>query len=313
MTVDIPQRPIYAIVGPTASGKTELGVKVALSMGGEVINCDSVQIYKEIQIATAKPTLEEMGGVPHHLIDYVDPNINYTAADWARDAAKAIEEIEARGRVPVLVGGTGFYLRTLRQPLFDSPPTDMDLRERLRAIHRHKGAPHLHRLLKRVDHDAARKIEPNDFVRTIRAIEVFFQTGRRISALHPDRAEPPQFASRIRLLVLDPPRDVLYEKINIRTEDHFSRGLVEEVRKLRDSGLRDDTNALGAHAYRRVCEYLRGERDLLSAVEKSKQDVRNYAKRQLTWFRREAGAIWLCGFGGDDAVWSRVLEQMSAG
>src|SRR6476659_7005625 len=145
------QTPIFAIMGPTASGKTALGVELALKIGGEVINCDSVQIYKGIEIATAKPSEDEKRGVPHHLIDYVDPNINYTAVDWARDATDKITEIEARGHVPVLVGGTGFYLRTLRQPLFDSPKTDEDLRERLRAIQKRHGAGHLHRILRRVD------------------------------------------------------------------------------------------------------------------------------------------------------------------
>jgi tRNA dimethylallyltransferase len=302
--------PIYAIVGPTASGKTELGVKLAKEIGAEIINCDSVQIYRGIHIATAKPTKEEMQGVPHHLINYVDPNVNYTAADWARDAARTIEEIEGRGRVAILVGGTGFYLRTLKQPLFDSPPTDVSLRERLRVIHRRKGAAHLYRMLSRVDPAIAQKLEPNDYVRTIRAIEVFFQTGRRISTLHRERAEPPSFAGRIKLFVFDPDREQLYEKINRRTEEHFSNGLVDEVKGLLDSGVRQDTNALGAHAYRRVCEYLRGERDLQSAIDKSKQDVRNYAKRQLTWFRSEPDAIWLKGFGGEKQVWDQLVESL---
>ncbi len=302
--------PIYAIAGPTASGKTSLGVDLAIEIGGEIINCDSVQIYRGIQIATAKPTPEEMRGVPHHLIDYVDPHVNYTAVDWARDAARVIDEIESRDRVPILVGGTGFYLRTLREPLFDSPPTDTQLRERLRIIHQKKGAEHLHRLLMRIDPETANKLSPNDYVRTIRAIEVFFQTGKRLSSLQPDRAEPPPFADRIRLFVLDPPRDVLYEKINRRTDEHFSAGLVEEVAHLLAAGVSDRTNALGAHAYRRVCEYLRGERDLSSAIDKSKQDVRNYAKRQLTWFRREPDAVWLKRFGDDESVMNELLRMI---
>ncbi|CAN5166342.1 tRNA (adenosine(37)-N6)-dimethylallyltransferase MiaA [soil metagenome] len=301
-------KPIYAIVGPTASGKTSLGVNLAIEIGGEIINCDSVQIYRGIQIATAKPTLEEMRGVPHHLIDYVDPEINYTAADWARDAARVIVDIEVRHRVPILVGGTGFYLRTLREPLFDSPPTDLVLRERLRTKHKSKGAVHLHKILDKIDPETAKRLNPNDYVRTIRAIEVFLQTGKRISFLQPDRAEPPPFADRIQLFVLDPPRDVLYEKINRRTEEHFSAGLVEEVTHLLATGVSDRTNALGAHAYRRVCEFLRGERDLASAIDKSKQDVRNYAKRQLTWFRREHGSVWLRGFGDEEHVMSELLR-----
>jgi tRNA dimethylallyltransferase len=293
---------IYAIAGPTASGKTALGVELALKVGGEIINCDSVQIYKDIEIATAKPSEQEKRGVPHHLIGYVDPSVNYTAVDWARDAAEKIAEVEGRGKVPILVGGTGFYLRTLRQPLFDSPKTDARLRERLREIQKRHGVAFLHKLLTRVDAEAASKLKQADYVRVIRAIEHYFQTGRRISSVQPLRAEPPEFAGRIRLFVLNPPRDELYEKINSRTQQHFAAGLVDEVKDLIECGVRMDTNALGAHAYRRVCEFLRGERDLESAIRQSQQDVRNYAKRQLTWFRGETDAIWLEGFGDHPVV-----------
>lgn len=305
------KKSIYAIAGPTASGKTSLGVELALMVGGEIINCDSVQIYRGIQIATAKPTEVEKRGVPHHLINYVDPNINYTSADWARDAAQKITEIESRGNRVILVGGTGFYLRTLRQPLFDSPPTDERLRERFRAIQKRRGVEHLHRLLKRVDPLAASRLPPRDHVRVIRALEVYFQTGNRISVKQPERAEPPAFAGRIRLFVINPPRDLLYEKINARTELHFAAGLVDEVKHLRAGNVKDNTNALGAHAYRRVCEYLRGERTLESAIDRSKQDVRNYAKRQMTWFRREAGVTWLEGFGDDAATQRRLFEMIT--
>lgn len=303
---------IYAISGPTCSGKTALGVELALRVGGEVINFDSVQIYKGIEIATAKPTDEEMRGVQHHLIGYVDPNVNYTAADWARDASEKIDEIESREAVPILVGGTGFYLRTLRQPLFDSPPTDLSLRERLRHIQSRHGAKHLHRMLSRVDKAIAAKLGERDYVRVIRALEVYFQTGDRISERQPLRVEPPEFASRVRLFALNPPRDVLYEKINARTETHFANGLVDEVKQLLAAGVSDNNNALGAHAYRRVCEYLRGTRDLASAIEKSKQDVRNYAKRQLTWFRAEADVTWLDGFGNDERVQGEVFRLIDA-
>lgn len=301
-------RIILAIAGPTASGKTTLAVEIALRVGGEVVNFDSVQIYRGIEIATAKPTVEERRGVPHHLIDYVDPNKNYTAADWSRDAAEKIVEIESRGRVPILVGGTGFYLRTLMNPLFDAPSTDASIRQRLRTIKEKRGAEFLHRLLMKVDPVAADKLFPRDYVRVMRALEVYFQTGERLSEKQPLRAEPPEFAARIKLIVLEPPRDELYEKINTRTESHFAAGLVEEVKLLRERGVRDTTNALGSHGYRRVCEYLRGERTLESAIERSKQDVRNYAKRQLTWFRREKAWLWLKGFGTDP----RVAEMLDA-
>lgn len=304
------KKAVIAISGPTASGKTVLAVGLALKICGEIINFDSVQIYRGIEIATAKPTERERRGVVHHLIDYVDPSVNYTSAGWARDAAEKIAEIEAHGKTPILVGGTGFYLRTLRRPLFDSPKTDEDLRARLRTIQKRHGAEHLHRMLAKVDAVAASKLAQRDYVRVIRALEVYFQTGKRLSAVQSDRSEPPEFADRIKLFVLDPPREELYEKINRRTELHFAAGLVDEVKHLRDAGVRDDTNALGAHAYRRVCEYLRGERTLESAIEQSKQDVRNYAKRQLTWFRGEPDAVWLEGFGDEERVFQALMASI---
>jgi tRNA dimethylallyltransferase len=308
------EKPIYSIVGPTASGKTEIGVELALRLeNAEIINSDSVQIYRGIQIATAKPSDAEKRGVPHHLIDYVAPEINYTAADWAQDATAKIYEIEARGRVPVLVGGTGFYLRALRHPFFESPKTDERLREKLRKIREKKGAEYLHRILQRVDKQSAEKLFPRDYVRVTRALEVYFQTGNRLSEVQPQRAAPPEFAERIKIFALSPPRDLLYERINRRAENHFEKGLVEEVRNLREKGLRDETNALGAHGYRRVCEFLRGERTLESAIEQTKQDVRNYAKRQMTWFRREAGIVWLSGFGDEretqENLWKKLVTD----
>ena len=310
MTLSATKRRIYAIAGPTASGKTALGVELARRVGGEVINFDSVQIYRGVQIATAKPTEAEKRGVPHHLIDYVEPNVNYTAADWARDAEAKITEIESRRRIPILVGGTGFYLRTLRHPLFESPKTDEKLRKRLRLIKEEKGSEHLHRILQRIDLEAAEKLEPRDSVRVTRALEYYFQTGEFFSKQQPNRAEPPEFASRIRLFVLNPPRAVLYEKINKRAKEHFEVGLVEEVRSLVASGVNEHGNAMGSHGYRRVCEHLRGERSLEGSLEKTQQDVRNYAKRQLTWFRRETDAIWLDGFGDSEAVQARLFDMI---
>ncbi|HUR98237.1 MAG TPA: tRNA (adenosine(37)-N6)-dimethylallyltransferase MiaA [Pyrinomonadaceae bacterium] len=305
-------KPIYAVAGPTASGKTALAVELALRLGAEVVNFDSVQIYRGIEIATAKPTAEERRGVQHHLIDYVDPNVNYTAADWARDATEKIVEIEGRGKIPILVGGTGFYLRSLMRPLFDAPSTDESIRKRLRAIKEKRGPEFLHRLLTKLDPVAAEKLFARDYVRVARALEFYFQTGERFSEHQPKRAEPPEFANRIRLIVLNPSRQLLYEKINSRTESHFAGGLVEEVKQLRAAGVNDSTNALGSHSYRRVCEYLRGERTLESALEQSKQDVRNYAKRQLTWFRRENVWRWLEGFGDEEKMVRSVVSELEA-
>ena len=305
-------RPIFAIAGPTCSGKTALGVRLAKHVGGEVVNFDSVQLYQGIEVATAKPTEEEKQGIPHHLIDYVDPNVNYTAADWARDAAPKIAEIERRGKFPILVGGTGFYLRTLRNPLFESPPTDPSVRMRLRNLKDEKGAEHLHAILAEQDPVAAAKLFPRDAPRVMRALEYIEQTGHLFSQHQPNREPAPEFAERIKLFVLNPQRELLYDRINARAEGHFAAGLVEEVKQLLATGVSEMGNALGAHGYRRVCELLRGERTLDSAVERTKQDVRNYAKRQLTWFRREADAVWLDGFGDEEAVLELLLASIEA-
>ena len=311
---DVPQidnlRHIIAIVGPTASGKSELGIQTALEVGGEIINCDSVQVYQDIQIATAKVPVNERHGIPHHLMDFVPPFINFTAADWAREAAEKVEEIEGRARSAILVGGTGFYLRALRQPFFPSPPTDEELRTRLSMIRERHGPEHLHRILQRFDAVEAAKLSARDWPRVQRAIEFRLQTGKHISMHRPLREEPPEFAARIRVFALNPPRDELYERINCRTESHFANGLVDEVRELLDAGVPANSNALGAHGYRRVVEYLRGERDLPGAIEQTKIDVRHYAKRQFTWFRREPGVEWLEGFGDDPKMKEQLLMRL---
>ena len=308
------EKPIYAIVGPTASGKTEIGVELALRLGNsEIINCDSVQIYKEIEIATAKPSEEEKKGVPHHLINYVLPEIDYAVTHWAKDADEKIREIESRGNTPILVGGTGFYLRTLRQPLFEGPKTDQKLRERFTKIREKKGAEYLFKMIERIDPDSAEKLYPRDYPRVQRALEVYFQTGEKLSSLQQKRKDPPEYASRIKVFVLKPPREILYERINARAKRHFESGLVEEVIALREKGLSDDSNALGSHGYRRVCEYLREERSLESAVEKTRQDVRNYAKRQFSWFRREKDVVWLEGFGNEAKTQENLWELLGLG
>ncbi len=299
---------IIAVVGPTASGKSALGIEIALRLSGEIVNCDSVQVYQGIQIATAKVPVEERRGVPHHLIDFVPPEVNYTAGEWARAAADKIEEIEARGRVPLLVGGTGFYLRALRRPFFPSPPTDEELRKRINEIRRRHGAEHLHKLLERLDRETAAQLSPRDWPRVQRAIEVYMQTGRSMSEQKNVRPEPTESARRLRILALNPPRAELYARINERTEAHFAAGLVEEVKALLEKGVPADSNALGAHGYRRVVEYLQGRRDLQSAIEQTKLDVRHYAKRQLTWFRHEPDVEWFEGFGDEEEVRARVLQ-----
>ncbi|MDX6306562.1 MAG: tRNA dimethylallyltransferase [Blastocatellia bacterium] len=302
--------PILAIVGPTASGKSDLGIELAGRIGGEIINCDSVQVYQGIQIATAKVSLAERRGVPHHLIDFVSPTVNYTAADWARAALQKIEEIENRGHPALLVGGTGFYLRALRLPFFESPPTDEELRARLTRIRERRGPQHLHRILRKFDPAEAATLYPRDWPRVQRAIEFCLQTGEPISQQRPLRPEPPALVARIKLIALSPPRHDLYLRINQRTETHFANGLVEEVRRLIDEGVPAASNALGAHGYRRVVELLRGERDLNSAIAQTKLDVRHYAKRQLSWFRHERDVQWLEGFGDDPSVQEQAFALL---
>ena len=307
---DVRAPSIIAIVGPTASGKSALGIEVALRVGGEIINCDSVQVYQQIEIATAKVPFEERRGVAHHLIDFVSPIVTFTAVDWARTALQTIGEIESRGHVAVLVGGTGLYLRALRHPFFPSPATDEDLRQRLTRIRKRYGPERLHRILQKFDSDEAAKLNARDWPRVQRAIEFYLQTGEKISSQRSLRLSPPDVATRLRVFALNPPRAELYERINQRTDEHFANGLVEEVRGLLDQGVPGNTSALGAHGYRRVVEYLKGERTLEDAIEQTKLDVRHYAKRQLTWFRREAGVEWIEGFGEDPQVQERVLALL---
>lgn len=304
--------PIIAVVGATASGKSALGIELALEFGGEIINCDSVQVYREIEIATAKVPFAERRGVPHHLIDFVSPRANYTAGDWARDAEAVISEIDARGKIPFIVGGTGFYLRALRQPLFESAPTDENLRRRLIALRERRGAQHLYKLLERLDPTSAARLHPNDWSRVARALEVRLQTGEGISAHRAQQTHKPSpLAARLRLFALNPPRATLYERINKRAFEHFNAGLVVEVERLLRAGVPADSSALGAHGYRRVVEFLRGERTLESAIEQTQLDVRHYAKRQMTWFRREPGVEWFEGFGDDPVVQRRVARRVA--
>lgn len=310
MSADQSANPVVAIVGPTASGKSTLAIAVALHLDAEIINCDSVQVYQGIQIATAKVPLEERQGVPHHLIDFVSPKINYTAGDWAREATEKIEEIEARGRVPMLVGGTGLYLRALRNPFFSSPQTDEELRRRFNALRQERGVEYLHRLLRRLDPHSAQLLYPRDWPRVQRALEVRLQTGKPMSQQKISRPQAHESTRRLRIMCLNPARAELYERINERTEKHFAAGLVSEVKTLLAEGVPAGSNALGAHGYRRVVEYLQGKRDLESAIEQTKLDVRHYAKRQLTWFRREAGVEWLDGFGEDRHLQESVLARL---
>ncbi len=288
---------IPVIVGPTASGKSELAIKLALVRNGEIVNLDSVQVYRRIYIATAKVPSLDRRGVLHHLIDIVEPTENFTAGDYARRAAQTIEEIESRKRTAILVGGTGFYLRALVKPLFEGPKTDLKLRERLVCLRDRRGAEHLHRMLTRFDPRAAANIRPRDWSRTIRALEFYFQTGRRISQSQPETPSVPELASRIRVIALNPPREQLYARIDDRADQMFHGGLIEEVQSLIESGIPPTAKAFQAHGYRRVVEYLQGKRSREDALNQMKLDTRHYAKRQLSWWRAWPGVNWIERFG----------------
>jgi len=304
------QPTVIAVLGPTASGKSVLGIELALRLNGEIINCDSVQVYQGINVATAKVPPAERRGVPHHLIDFVPPEVNFSAGEWAREAANKIREIHMRGRLPIIVGGTGFYFRALRQPFFPSPQTDLNIRHRLNQIRQLRGPEHLHRILTRLDAVSAQQLFPRDWPRVQRAIEVSMQTGKPISA-QKHLGLVASSIGQIRVIALNPPRSALYHRINARTQEHFSAGLVEEVRQLLALGVAPDSNALGAHGYRRVVEYLQSKRDLAAAIEQTKLDVRHYAKRQLTWLRREADVEWYAGFGDDANIQRRVFKALN--
>jgi tRNA dimethylallyltransferase len=293
--------PLIAVVGPTASGKSDLGIALALQFDGEIINCDSVQVYRRLYVATSKVPESERCGVPHHLIDIADPEENYTAVAWAERARESIAEIEARGRRAILVGGSGFYLKALTTRFFEAPEIDPGLRPRLEVLRVKRGAPHLHDILKRVDPVTAQRYAPRDWPRVIRALEVYFSSGMTLSTLQKESLErPTDEASRLHYLVLNPPRDELYERIDRRADLMVAHGLVKEVQNIIASGVRPDAKAFGAHGYRRVVEHLLGERELEDAVEQMKLDTRHYAKRQLTWWRKQPRTHWLNGFG--DAV-----------
>lgn len=303
-------RLIPVIVGPTATGKSELGIKLALAFGGEIINLDSVQVYRRIKVATAKVPIAERLGVPHHLIDIVEPTENFTAGEYARFAAEAIRDIESRNATALFVGGTGFYLRALLRPLFEGPKTDAQLRERLVGLRNRHGVEHLHSMLKRLDPVAAAAISPRNWSRTMRALEVYFQTGNRISDRQPDTPPAPEFAARIRVIALNPPRDALYARINERAERMFESGLVEEVQSLVASGVPATAKAFQAHGYRRVVEYLEGRRTHADALNQMKLDTRHYAKRQLTWWRGWPDVKWVHRFGDEPEAFAEASEYL---
>ena len=304
--------PLFAIVGPTASGKSDLGIALARRFNGEIINCDSIQVYRGIYIATAKVPADEQQGIPHHLIDIVDPTVNFTAVDWADAAREKIAEIESRESRAFLVGGTGFYLKALATRFCDTSEIDKGLRARLSAIAARHGAAHLHRMLAKVDPRLAATYAVRDTPRILRALEVYFSSRIPLSVWQETTPRTVTAeGSRLRYLVLEPPREKLYERINRRADEMVKRGLVGEVEQLIANGVPHDAKAFSAHGYRRIVEYLRGSRTLESAIEQMKLDTRHYAKRQWTWWRKQPDTYWLKGFGFEKEI-QRSAEEIVA-
>jgi tRNA dimethylallyltransferase len=298
--------PLIVVVGPTASGKTALAISLADALGGEIISCDSVAVYRLMEIGTAKPSAEERARVPHYCLDLYWPNEACTAGDYARHARVAVAEVRARGLVPILAGGTGLYLRALLQGLAPSPQRDEILRERLRQRVESKGAAWLHRVLQRLDPVAAQVIHPNDTPKVIRSLEVTL-TGRRPQTEQWQEARDPLRGYRVLKLGLSPPRERLYERINARAAAMFDSGLVAETEMLRER-FRDDCRALTSLGYAQAMAVLHGQFTREAAIAAAQQGHRNYAKRQGTWFRRESEMHWLRGFGDDAAIQSEALS-----
>jgi tRNA dimethylallyltransferase len=301
---------LIVVLGPTASGKTALSLALAERFQGEVVNCDSVAMYREFEIGTAKPSAAERACVPHHLLDIVDPTGYITAGEYARLARETLVEIKSRQNLPVVVGGTGLYLRALLDGLFPGPQRSDELRERLRRRADQNGDRYLHRVLRRLDPDAAAKIHPNDIPKLIRAIEVCLASRQKMTEMW-KHGQDSLTGFRIVRLGLNPNRDALYARINQRAERMFDSGLVEETScLLKKYG--SAAGPLSSLGYKQAVQLLRSEIDLKTARQAAQQAHRNYAKRQMTWFRREPEVVWLEGFGDDPAIQqiaAKIVEE----
>jgi tRNA dimethylallyltransferase len=300
---------LVVLLGPTASGKTALSLALAEKFNGEVVSCDSVAVYRDFEIGTAKPSVEERARVPHHCIDIVSPERDYSAGDYQRDGRAAIAEIAARGRLPIVTGGTGLYLRALLEGLFDGPQRSEPLRARLRRSAARHGAGWLARVLERIDPAAAERIHANDTPKLIRAIEVSLEAQRPITEAWTAGAKP-LTGYRILRIGLAPERAALYGRIDARAAAMFERGLVAETERLiaKYGGERHVFDVLG---YRQARQLLAGELTEAQAIEAAQRGHRNYAKRQFTWFRREPEVRWLAGFGDDVAIQQTAAEAVT--
>ena len=301
---------LVAIVGPTGSGKTALSLAVAERFAGEIVNCDSVALYREFYIGTAKPSPPERARAPHHLFDVIEPTRVYNAGDYARDARAVLAQIRQREHLPIVVGGTGLYLRALLDGLFSGPPRSEELRERLKTRAAIRGSEYLHRMLQRLDPQAAGGIHANDRPKLIRALEVCLTSRTRMTDLWQQGRDPLR-GFRLLRIGLDPERNALYARINQRAAAMFENGLVEETRGI-VARFGDTAYPLGSLGYRQAVQVLRGEIDRKTAVWAAQQAHRNYAKRQLTWFRREPDVHWLKSFGDDPAIQQQGLELVGS-
>ena len=297
--------PLLVVAGPTASGKTALALHLAEALNGEIVSCDSVAVYRLMDIGSAKPTAEERARIPHHCLDLYWPDEPCTAGDYARHARAAIADIRDRGKLPIVAGGTGLYLRALLEGLAPAPPRDEALRNRLRERSAALGSSYLHRILQRLDPRAAELIHANDEPKLIRSIEVTL-AARRPQTAQWTEGRDPLLGYRVIQFGLGPGRKLLYERINYRAAAMFERGLVAETDTLR-SRFGEDCRALTSLGYAQAKAILRGEMIVAEAVTAAQQGHRNYAKRQLTWFRRDAAMRWLDGFGDDPALQSEAL------
>ena len=308
--------PLVAIVGPTASGKSALGIFLAKEFGGEVIVCDSTQLYRGFDIGTAKPTFAERASVPHHLLDILDPAEESTAGGYRGRAIAALGDLRARSRLPIFTVGTGLYLRALLEGLADLPLRSEELRNRLRASAREHGLGHLHEMLARLDGEAAKQIAPADEQKLIRAIEICLLAQKPLSEVH-RAGRTPLAGWRVLKIGVQPERDALYERIHKRTDAMLRAGWLDEVRQLAASALPENAKPFQFIGYRELRGHLRGELTLDAARAAIEQGTRQYAKRQLTWFRRETNVHWLAGFGDDveiqAAARSWLKEQIAAG
>jgi tRNA dimethylallyltransferase len=303
-------KPLIVLAGPTASGKTSLALRLAEEFNGEIVSCDSVAVYREMEIGTAKPTREERALIQHHMIDIVWPNQFCTAGDYSRQAREALTGIADRGHLPIVVGGTGLYLRALIDGLFPAPPQKPGRRERLRGLADTRGSAYLHRILARLDKTAAATIHINDVPKVIRAIEVSLAAEGPLTQQW-QKGRDALTGYRIFRLGLNPPRERLYERINQRASAMFDRGLVEETERLIARYGRD-CRPFTSLGYAEAVAVLQNELTREKAVSEAQQGHRNYAKRQLTWFRREPKMHWLEGCGGDEDITEQALQLVVA-